>query len=113
MLRRAYRATASTSVTCCPPQAIARCAPCSKSGCLAQRPSGRLAGTAVLLDLEIDLLAVDERAQAGCLDRCEQGPVVVIYPEGTWYTYLDESDIDEIVEKHLVQGEIVERLLID
>ncbi|VVD86271.1 Ferredoxin, 2Fe-2S [Pandoraea soli] len=51
--------------------------------------------------------------KAGCLDRCEQGPVVVIYPEGTWYTYIDESDIDEIVEKHLAQGEIVERLLID
>ena len=51
--------------------------------------------------------------KAGCLDRCEQGPVVVIYPEGTWYTYIDETDIDEIVEKHLAQGEIVERLLID
>ena len=38
---------------------------------------------------------------------------MVIYPEGTWYTYIDETDIDEIVEKHLAQGEIVERLLID
>jgi len=51
--------------------------------------------------------------KAGCLDRCELGPAVVIYPEGTWYTYIDETDIDEIVEKHLAQGEIVERLLID
>lgn len=51
--------------------------------------------------------------KAGCLDRCEQGPALVIYPEGTWYTYLDESDIDEIVEKHLAGGEVVERLLID
>ncbi|VVE60434.1 ferredoxin [Pandoraea anapnoica] len=51
--------------------------------------------------------------KAGCLDRCELGPVVVIYPEGTWYTYIDETDIDEIVEKHLAKGEIVERLLID
>ncbi|MFK5914333.1 MAG: (2Fe-2S) ferredoxin domain-containing protein [Woeseiaceae bacterium] len=50
---------------------------------------------------------------AGCLDRCEQGPVIVIYPEETWYTYLDESDIDEIIEQHLQQGKIVERLLID
>jgi (2Fe-2S) ferredoxin len=51
--------------------------------------------------------------KAGCLDRCEQGPTVVVYPEGTWYTYIDESDIDEIVESHLKNGKIVERLLID
>lgn len=50
--------------------------------------------------------------QAGCLDRCEQGPCVVVYPQGVWYTYVDEEDIDEIVERHLVNGEIVERLLI-
>jgi (2Fe-2S) ferredoxin len=35
--------------------------------------------------------------QAGCLDRCEEGPLVV-YPEGTWYTYVDTSDIDEIID---------------
>lgn len=50
---------------------------------------------------------------AGCLGRCEHGPVIVIYPENTWYTYLDEQDIDEIIEQHLQQGEVVERLLID
>jgi (2Fe-2S) ferredoxin len=50
---------------------------------------------------------------AGCLDRCEQGPVIVIYPEGTWYTYVDTDDIDEIIEKHLKQSKIVQRLLID
>jgi len=48
--------------------------------------------------------------QAGCLDRCEQGPVLVVYPEGTWYTYVDNSDIDEIIDTHLVQGKVVERL---
>lgn len=50
--------------------------------------------------------------QAGCLDRCEQGPVVVIYPEGVWYSYIDRDDVDEIIEQHLVQGHIVERLKI-
>lgn len=50
--------------------------------------------------------------KAGCLDRCEEGPCVVVYPEGTWYTYVDKSDIDEIVEEHLVHGRIVERLKI-
>jgi (2Fe-2S) ferredoxin len=50
---------------------------------------------------------------AGCLDRCELGPVLVVYPEATWYTYVDREDIDEIIDSHLVQGKIVERLLID
>jgi (2Fe-2S) ferredoxin len=47
---------------------------------------------------------------AGCLDRCELGPVMVIYPEGTWYTYESTQDIDEILDRHLVKGEPVERL---
>ena len=49
---------------------------------------------------------------AGCLDRCELGPVLVVYPEETWYSYLDREDIDEIIESHLVGGKVVERLLI-
>ena len=50
---------------------------------------------------------------AGCLDRCAQGPVIVVYPEAVWYTYVDQEDIDEIVESHLAQGRVVERLKID
>ena len=50
--------------------------------------------------------------KAGCLDRCEEGPVLVVYPEGTWYTYVDTHDIDEIIDVHLVGGRIVERLKI-
>jgi (2Fe-2S) ferredoxin len=49
---------------------------------------------------------------AGCLDRCEQGPVLVIYPEAVWYTYVDKEDIDEIIDQHLVNGRVVERLKI-
>lgn len=49
--------------------------------------------------------------KAGCLDRCAGGPVAVVYPEGVWYTYVDQSDIDEIVESHLEKGQVVERLL--
>ena len=51
--------------------------------------------------------------KAGCLDRCEQGPVMVVYPEGVWYTFVDHKDIDEIVESHLVGGTPVERLRIE
>ncbi len=47
---------------------------------------------------------------AGCLDRCAEGPIVVIYPDGVWYTWLDQSDVDEIIEEHLINGCIVERL---
>ena len=50
--------------------------------------------------------------QAGCLDRCEEGPCIVVYPEAVWYTYVDRSDIDEIIEEHLRHGRIVERLRI-
>lgn len=49
--------------------------------------------------------------KAGCLDRCAGGPVAVVYPEGVWYSYLDDSDIDEIVESHLKNGQVVQRLL--
>lgn len=49
---------------------------------------------------------------AGCLDRCELGCTMVIYPEGVWYTYSSETDIDEIIESHLRQGHRVERLIL-
>ena len=49
--------------------------------------------------------------KAGCLDRCAGGPVAVVYPEAVWYTYVDASDIDEIVESHLKNGQVVTRLL--
>ena len=49
---------------------------------------------------------------AGCLDRCGEGPVLVIYPEDTWYTFVDKDDLDEIIEEHLVNGRPVTRLRI-
>jgi len=50
--------------------------------------------------------------KAGCLDRCADGPVAVVYPEAIWYTYVDQADIDEIVESHLQGGVPVQRLLL-
>ena len=47
---------------------------------------------------------------AGCMNRCSEGPVLVIYPEGTWYTFVDETDIDEIIQSHIINGTKVERL---
>jgi (2Fe-2S) ferredoxin len=50
--------------------------------------------------------------RAGCLDRCDEGPVVVVYPEAVWYSYVDREDLDEIVDEHLLNGRPVERLRI-
>lgn len=49
---------------------------------------------------------------AGCLGRCDLGPVLVVYPEAVWYTYIDQADLDEIIEEHLTNGRIVERLVV-
>ncbi len=54
------------------------------------------------------------RAQrAGCLDACGFGPTMVVYPEGTYYGNVQLSDVPELVEKHLVGNEVVERLKLD
>jgi (2Fe-2S) ferredoxin len=49
---------------------------------------------------------------AGCLDACAHGPSVVVYPDGVWYGGVRPEDVAEIVERHLVGGEPVARLLI-
>lgn len=47
---------------------------------------------------------------AGCLGRCGEGPVIVVYPEAIWYRYVTEQDIEEILQEHLMRGRVVERL---
>ncbi len=48
--------------------------------------------------------------QSGCLDRCAEGPCVVVYPDAVWYTYVDKHDVDEIIKEHHQHGRVVERL---
>ena len=50
--------------------------------------------------------------KAGCLGRCGEGPVLVVYPEAVWYRYANIADIEEIVQEHLANGRVVERLRI-
>lgn len=50
--------------------------------------------------------------KAGCLDHCANGPVMVIYPQGVWYSMIDTEDVEEIIDSHLIQGKPVERLMI-
>ncbi len=47
---------------------------------------------------------------AGCLDRCELGPCMVIYPEGVWYACRTKEDVDEVIHEHLTHGRHVQRL---
>lgn len=49
---------------------------------------------------------------SGCLNRCELGPSVVIYPEGVWYSCKTEDDVDEILRAHVIGGRLVDRLLL-
>ena len=50
--------------------------------------------------------------KAGCLGRCDQGPVMVVYPQETWYSFIDKEDVEEIINEHLLNGRVVERLKI-
>jgi len=49
---------------------------------------------------------------SGCLDRCELGPTVVIYPEGVWYSVASKADVDEVLQTHLIEGGRVKRLML-
>jgi (2Fe-2S) ferredoxin len=50
--------------------------------------------------------------KAGCLDQCEIGPTVVVYPEAVWYGHVTPADDDEIIDSHIIGGKPVERLII-
>jgi len=60
-------------------------------------------------ELGLDALRIN---QSGCLDRCELGPTLVIYPEGIWYTMHTIEDAEEIIQRHLLKGERVARLML-
>ncbi len=92
--------------------------------CTNQRTNGEQccaqAGSAALLSYakaKIKALGQHGRGKirinnAGCFDRCAEGPVLVIYPEGVWYRAQTQADIDEIIQEHVLQGKRVTRLLL-
>lgn len=64
---------------------------------------------------ELGRLGIKDRVRAnnaGCLDQCEHGVTVVIYPEQVWYGGVTESDVPELIERHVIKGEYVTRLMI-
>ncbi len=50
--------------------------------------------------------------KAGCLDQCERGVTVVVYPEAVWYSRVTLEDVDELFQSHIIEGRPVERLLL-
>ncbi len=81
-------------------------------GCCADKNSHELK---VLFKKKLKHLNLSTKVRAntaGCLDACEYGAVVVIYPEQVWYGNVTVDDVDEIIEKHILNDEIVERLTI-
>lgn len=66
------------------------------------------------LDRELQARGIDGEVQlttSGCMGLCDEGPVMVVYPEGIWYWRLQKSDVAEIVTSHLQDGKVVERLV--
>lgn len=90
--------------------------------CVNQRPEGKAccanhdaAGACSYAKMQVKQLGLAgpgkiRVSNSGCMGRCEEGPVAVVYPEGHWYTYKDLADIDEIIEQDLINGKKVERL---
>lgn len=90
--------------------------------CLHQREAGGSRGSCAQKGSEALLKAFKGAAKkagldqtvrvqkSGCLDNCENGCSVVVYPEGVWYGHVTEADVGELVEQHLKQGKPVERL---
>jgi len=79
-------------------------------GCCAAKGSREIRARFKQLIHEAGLRGRVRANQAGCLDQCEQGVTVVVYPEAVWYGRVTLADVDEIFERHLIRGEVVERL---
>jgi len=83
---------------------------CTGTGCTASGAKD------VLAKFEVELKAKKLReevslVETGCHGFCEGGPLVIIYPEGTFYTRVKPEDVAEIVEEHILKGRVVSRLL--
>ena len=86
--------------------------PTHRRGCCASKDALNLCNYMCRLAM---VKAADRRIRinlAGCLNMCERGPTMVIYPEGVWYRYENEADVEEILARHVIRGQRVQRLLI-
>ena len=92
--------------------------------CCNQRPEGHPRGCCdptgqaqlqLAFKQKLSALGLKHKVRAnksGCLDQCEHGPNVVVYPDAIWYGRVTAADVDEIIESHILGGKPVERLII-
>ncbi|MFO0774185.1 MAG: (2Fe-2S) ferredoxin domain-containing protein [Nitrospiraceae bacterium] len=86
--------------------------PDDERGCCAKLGSEALHAHFKQEAKRLNLKNIVRTNKAGCLDHCSQGPSVVVYPEGVWYQVHTVADATEIMERHIVGGEVVTRLLL-
>ena len=80
-------------------------------GCCSEKGSLELRAYMKIKAKELGLEKIRINASQ-CLDRCELGPTMVIYPEGIWYHCATKEDVDEVLQTHLVEGGRVDRLML-
>jgi len=86
--------------------------PSDARGCCASRGAAEVAAAFKKKLYEAGFKRVIRPNKAGCLDQCEHGVTVVVYPDNVWYGHVTVGDVDEIISEHLVHGRTVERLVI-
>ncbi len=84
--------------------------PQSPKGCCAARGAREVRSRLKRLAHEADLRGKVRINSAGCLDQCEHGVTLVVYPEAVWYGHVRPEDVDEIFREHVLGGRPVERL---
>jgi len=80
-------------------------------GCCASKGGAEVAKAIKIKAYDSGLKGIVRVNKAGCLDACAEGVAAVVYPEGVWYRGITLADVDELVERHLIGGEVVERLV--
>lgn len=86
--------------------------PGNSRGCCDPEGAGRLRDLFKAETKKRGLTPLVRANQAGCLDQCELGPVVVIYPQAIWYGNVQPEDVPRIIEETVIHGRVVEELRI-
>jgi (2Fe-2S) ferredoxin len=87
-------------------------APTNPKGCCLHKGGEEVRAEFKKLISDLGLKDSVRANNAGCLDQCEHGVTVVVYPEQVWYGRVTKADVKEIVERHVLRGEFVERLML-